>query len=113
MSLDHESWLLRVYSYIYIGAILTIVVFFLVGVVCPDLENPENGVVSLSNETVFGSQATYTCNDGLVLSPGDDTRTCEANGQWSGTDPTCGRQPINRVKAHLSPCCMSKAFSNL
>ena len=94
MSLDHESWLLRVYSYIYIGAILTIVAFILVGVVCPDLENPPNGTVSLSMETVFESQAAYTCNDGFVISSGDDTRTCEANGQWSGTIPTCGKHSI-------------------
>lgn len=47
--------------------------------------------------TVFESQATYTCNDGFIISSGNDTRTCEANGEWSGTDPTCerGRQPIN------------------
>ena len=46
-------------------------------------------------ETVFGSQATYTCNDGFVISSGDDTRTCEANGEWSGSEPTCGKQPIS------------------
>ena len=45
--------------------------------------------------TVFESQATYTCNDGFAISSGDDTRTCEANGEWSGSEPTCGKQPIN------------------
>ena len=65
--------------------------FFLAGVVCPDLQNPPDGVVSLSDGTAFGSQATYTCNDGFVISSGDDTRTCEANGEWSGTIPTCER----------------------
>lgn len=42
--------------------------------------------------TAFGDQATYTCNDGLVAVSGDTTRTCEANGQWSGSEPMCGKQ---------------------
>ena len=45
--------------------------------------------------TVFESQATYTCNDGFIISSGNGTRTCEANGEWSGSEPTCGKQPIN------------------
>ena len=69
-----------------------IVVFFLAGVVCPNLENPPNGRVSLPAEPVFGDQATYTCNGGLVPDSGNTTRTCEANGQWSGSEPTCGKQ---------------------
>ena len=67
-------------------------VFFLAVVPCPNLENPPNGTVSLPVEPVFEDQATYTCNDGLVPVSGDTTRTCEANGQWSGSEPMCGKK---------------------
>ena len=40
-------------------------------------------------ETTFGSVATYMCNDSFMLT-GTDTRTCQADGTWSGDNPTCG-----------------------
>ena len=89
-----------------------IVVFFLAGVVCPELENPRNGRVSLPMGTAFGDLANYTCDDGLLPVFGDTIRTCEANGQWSGSEPICGKQLqsacttptgtcIHRVKSSL------------
>ncbi len=56
---------------------------------CGDLENPVNGVVVLSG-TVFGSLATYSCDSGYIL-VGEQTRSCQANNQWSGRAPTCKR----------------------
>ena len=44
-------------------------------------------MITLST-TTFGSTATYSCNSGHNLN-GDTTRTCGANGDWSGSDPTC------------------------
>ena len=41
------------------------------------------GVITL------GSIATYMCDDGYVLT-GNSTRTCQADGTWSGDSPTCG-----------------------
>ena len=49
---------------------------------------PENGQVSVG-EITLGSVATYTCNDGFVLT-GTSTRTCQADGTWSDDNPTCG-----------------------
>jgi len=54
---------------------------------CEMLMNPFNGRVVLMGRTV-GSQATYDCNEGLNLE-GNETRTCQPDGMWSGNEPTC------------------------
>ena len=54
---------------------------------CGPLSDPLNGSVDI-NQTVFESIVTYTCDTGYVLD-GADTRICQANGMWSGTEPSC------------------------
>ncbi len=39
-----------------------------------------------------GGTATYTCSTGYTLN-GSTTRTCQTNGAWSGTAPTCNAVP--------------------
>ena len=39
-------------------------------------------------ETIFESMAQYGCNEGFTLS-GSQSRTCQADGTWSGADPVC------------------------
>ena len=56
---------------------------------CDTLSDPANGQVSTSG-TTFGETATYSCNTGYNL-VGDNTRTCQADGMWSGSAPTCER----------------------
>ncbi|XP_019863662.1 PREDICTED: CUB and sushi domain-containing protein 1-like isoform X3 [Amphimedon queenslandica] len=55
---------------------------------CGDLSDIANGEVSIAPDTMLGSNATYSCNDGYTLQ-GDSVRTCQASGQWSGSEPTC------------------------
>ena len=55
---------------------------------CCILVDPLSGQVELTNIT-FGSTANYTCNQRYILSNGNSTRTCEANGYWSGSLPSC------------------------
>ena len=54
---------------------------------CGALDNPENGMVDVS-ETVLDSVANYSCNTGYTLT-GDAMRTCQGDSNWSGTKPTC------------------------
>ena len=57
---------------------------------CGTLAAPQNGKVTLTTAT-FMSTANYSCNSGYTLS-GNETRTCEATGTWSGITPTCDRK---------------------
>ena len=54
--------------------------------VCP-LTGPLNGEVTFDGTSV-GSSATYTCNDGFILS-GNQRRQCLRTGNWTGSDPIC------------------------
>ena len=61
---------------------------------CVDLDDPMNGQVMITPDamatfdTDLCAVATYTCSEGYSL-VGDAMRTCQANGQWNGTEPTC------------------------
>ena len=53
-----------------------------------------NGQVSTTSGTTFGSTATYTCNTGYNRVGGSMTRTCQADRIWSGAAPTCDGEII-------------------
>ena len=55
---------------------------------CRTLNTTMNGQVNHPNGTTFGQTATYSCNTGYNL-VGDSTRMCQADGMWSGSEPTC------------------------
>ena len=54
---------------------------------CGPLADPGNGEVDFP-ATTYGSVAQYTCSGGCVP-VGDTTRTCTADGTWSGSTPQC------------------------
>ena len=52
--------------------------------------DPVGGQVTFSDvPAVIGSIASYICDVGRFLQ-GNEQRTCQATGTWSGTDPVCG-----------------------
>ena len=61
---------------------------------CVDLDDPIDGQVTVTPdamatfETDLWSVATYTCSEGYSL-VGDAERTCQADGQWDGSEPSC------------------------
>ncbi|XP_065899237.1 uncharacterized protein [Dysidea avara] len=61
---------------------------------CPLLTDPNNGVItcSLGDDGVPSYEYTcnFTCNTGYELT-GSDTRTCQSDGSWSGSETMCRR----------------------
>ncbi|XP_061430277.1 sushi, von Willebrand factor type A, EGF and pentraxin domain-containing protein 1-like [Lethenteron reissneri] len=54
-------------------------------------DSPAEGphlIISFPSRLEFGSEITYTCENEMTLN-GPSTRTCQANGTWSGKDPVC------------------------
>ena len=49
---------------------------------------PRNGRVDTSAGTSFGDVASYSCDTGYTLN-GPAERTCQADGRWNGSVPTC------------------------
>ena len=65
---------------------------------CPDIADPFNGQITFSSDRIapfeFGTTATYSCDNGYMLTGGDTVRTCAGDGSsdigaWSGAAPTC------------------------
>ena len=61
--------------------------YFVTVVDCGQPQMPSNGHVS-SFMTTYGSIVNFTCSGGYNVI-GLTSRTCEANGHWSGQQPKC------------------------
>ena len=54
---------------------------------CGDPGTSANSQRTLSS-TIYNFVVTYTCDEGYTLH-GSNSRTCQSNGQWSGSVPQC------------------------
>ena len=59
-----------------------------VAVDCGALSEPANGAVDLSDGTLVGAVAIYTCDPSFRLI-GVESSLCQENGSWSGEAPIC------------------------
>ena len=58
-------------------------------VTCPSLSDPSNGMISCSlGDDAYGDTCSFTCDTGYELT-GSDTRTCQSDGSWSGSQVSC------------------------
>ena len=78
--------------YAHIYQVLAICVY-IVDIQCDNLSTPANGeITSCSSGRVGvgyeGDTCNFTCNTGYELT-GSDTRTCQGDGSWSGSDIMC------------------------
>ena len=71
----------------------TVCMYFTI-VNCLALSNPENGIIdcSLRDDGIpsYEDTCSFTCNTGYELTA-NDTRTCQSNGSWNGSDDVCRR----------------------
>ena len=78
----------------YHGNIYTMRVWVFLLVSCSSLSKPNNGMIScsLGDDGVPSHEDTcsFICNTGYKLI-GSDTRICQSNGSWSGSDAMCNR----------------------
>jgi CUB/sushi domain-containing protein len=65
---------------------------------CGSLSAPENGAVYFYPGTTFTSTASFVCRRGFRL-VGSETRTCQADGSWSGVQPVCKKIKCPKLKA--------------
>ena len=67
---------------------------YLLLVSCPSLSDPSNGIMncSLGDDEVpsYEDTCSFTCNIGYELT-GSESRTCQSNGSWSGSNAVCSR----------------------
>ncbi len=80
---------------------------------CPGL-SVDNGMVmySPSGPLFENTVATYTCTTATYALVGDATRTCQANGMWSSTAPTCASKQSTSLD-WLVTLIMLKKFDQL
>ncbi len=78
---------------------------------CGPLNNITNGVVDTSSGTTFMKTATYTCYLGYML-VGDDSRTCQSNGEWSMAPPVCNGKGIDDMYMILSQVVLISPMSS-
>ena len=58
---------------------------------CNNLSVPDNGNMSCPSGKVYtGDACSFTCITGYELT-GNDTRTCQSDGSWNGSDNFCLR----------------------
>ena len=61
---------------------------------CSSLIAPNNGMISCSlgddGTPSYEDTCSFTCNTGYELT-GSDTRICQSDGSWSGSDASCNR----------------------
>ena len=68
---------------------------------CDTLTPPSGGVITLCSSGDMGvgyerENCSFTCNTGYELT-GSDTRTCQSDGSWSGTETMCRRSKYNNL----------------
>ena len=66
---------------------------------CPDLENPLNGVLNQSGVS-DGDTATYSCSDGYEL-VGAKVLHCQNDGTWNNSPPVCKSELLHSFLMHL------------
>ena len=64
-------------------------------VTCDGLKSPANGLVFPADMAqLYNTTAYYSCKAGWQINEGNNSRTCENDGTWSGEAPNCTREYV-------------------
>ncbi|XP_052242561.1 protein lev-9-like [Dreissena polymorpha] len=63
---------------------------------CGTLPNPEHGSIEILSDTKYLAEVAYTCKHGYELI-GDQSRTCQSTGTWSGETPYCRQTGVPKI----------------
>ena len=78
--------------------------YMLYTVTCPQLVEPLNGTMSCSllypSMVFYEDTCNFTCDTGYALF-GSNTRTCQSDGSWSGSEAICTQLAGNLLKIIL------------
>jgi len=111
--------MIAVYLHIWISTQYVIILVCCVSVICPSLTDPSNGTVTcpLGDDGVpsysYEDICSFTCNTGYELT-GSDTRTCQSDRSWSGTETMCRRGTFTVCllqSIYLSNCSIRVSWS--
>jgi len=79
-------------THLYVCFYITVDIYFLVN--CPSLSIHDNETITclLGNDGIpsYEDTCSFACNTGYELT-GNDTRTCQSDGTWSGNEVMCKR----------------------
>ena len=64
------------------------------GVQCPTIDPPSNSGLEIAGPGGYEDVATYSCDTGFSL-VGMSERSCQSDGTWSGSEPTCEGKNAN------------------
>ena len=90
---------------------MCVLTFIYAAVDCGELVSPENGQVLMFEGTSLRGSAVYNCDQGYLLL-GTTVRQCEANGEWSSTEPTCTCEFTMNLN-YLYKKCIQNCFFNV
>jgi len=72
-------------------------IWYIVDIRCDDLSNGEIALCSGRERVGYeGDTCSFKCNTGYELT-GSDTRTCQSDGNWSGTEVICRRGKTGKI----------------
>ena len=91
---NHYVWLIHVHSTLNVNETSLCLVS------CPPLTAPDNGMIDCTG-SLFEDACAFSCDDGYELT-GSETRTCQGDQTWSGTESMCVQGVLYTVEYILT-----------
>ena len=72
--------------------------FYILALLCPKMNETENGEMACTRGNKFGSLCKLKCNDGYTISPKDHQGyLCNKKSEWIGSTASCIGEHVGRL----------------